>query len=185
MTDKYSLSGQKPEPTDRDRARFRARVDTETDPGGCHGWTGSIGNANDPRGKFQAQGIQDYAYRWAVVLTGRFLKEGEVVSHECNNSNCVREDHLVVTDQRANMQHMVLSDRHGSAKLTVDSAERILRQWAAPDRLPQTEIARSHGLSPSTISKLVNGRTWRSIRKKQRSASGKEAPSSGRLRRPG
>lgn len=61
MADKHTLSGLKPEPTDRDR--FRARADTETDPEGCHNWTGSFGDASDPRGKFRAQRIHDYAYR--------------------------------------------------------------------------------------------------------------------------
>ncbi len=89
-----------------------------------------------------------------------------MANHRCNNPKCVRVEHLEVTDHAGNMDHMSRCGRHGRAKLSVRDVQEIRRAWAAPDRPLQQEIARRHGVDRTTVSKLVTGQTWRSLRRR-------------------
>ena len=143
--------------SDRDRARFWAKVDRETTPAGCWPWTGKL-NA-EGRGRFTAGHVTDYAYRVAWQTVHGEIQPSAVVRHLCGNPACCRPDHLDASDQRQNNLDTVAHGRHRSAKLS-GARVRQLRERYSRDRPALTDLATEHGVSESAVSAALTGRTW-------------------------
>jgi len=73
--------------------------------GDCWNWTGGIRNKNAPdqRGQFYIRQKRRLAYQVAYELTYGDRK-GLYVCHKCNNSLCVRPDHLYLGTHLDNME---------------------------------------------------------------------------------
>lgn len=160
---KHTLTNRSPVLSQKQRARFESKIDVASSLHGCHLWKGKL-NA-EGRGRFSANGLTDYAYRWAVVFAGTMLRQGDVVDHLCNNPTCVRLSHLRVTDHEGNMKHMVETGNHGSAKLQPDEVREIRRRLRRPakDRPTQRELAQEFGVSRSMISRISTRKSWSTV----------------------
>ncbi len=145
--------------SDRDRARFWAKVDRETDPTGCWPWTGKL--TTEGRGRFTANKETTYAYRVAWQEVHGEFEGGAVVRHLCGNASCCRPDHLSADGgQRENNLDTVEHGRHRTAKLNREAVREIRRQAAAPDRPRLALLADEYGVSVSAVSAAVTGKTW-------------------------
>lgn len=105
-----------------------------------------------------------YLHRWLVELVeGVPLAKGEVVAHICDNTNCIRYDHLARATQSHNIRDAVAKGRHRYGKtryrLTYEVAQTI-RQRAA-DGEPSTVIAADFGIAPCHVANIIAGRKWK------------------------
>ena len=101
------------------------------------------------------------AHRVAWELTNGSIPEGSDVLHKCDTPSCVNPEHLMLGSQSKNMADMVsknrdaIGEKHGNAKLRLNSVIDILESANGP-----TELAKKHGISPSTVCDIRAGRSW-------------------------
>lgn len=166
--------------------RFWAKVDKQ--PDGCWLWTaGCIPSGYGIFGIEPKKLV--LAHRVSYELVYGLLAPGQNVCHDCDRlyppgdssyRKCVRPDHLFSGTQSENVSDMVTKRRqavggrtgarvhpeaiargehHGCAKLTGDAVREIRRRFAAGEMRPM-ELARTFGVSPSTMTVLLHGKTW-------------------------
>lgn len=75
----------------------------------CWLWSGCI--KPNGYGYVRVAGRQDYAHRLAFRLSGRVLKPGHEVAHECNVRPCCNPEHLVGGTRKQNMKSAALNGR--------------------------------------------------------------------------
>lgn len=107
-----------------------------------------------------------YAHRVSYAI--HFGDPGELfVLHSCDNPRCVRPDHLFLgthgdnmadasTKGRAGPKRFVFGERHHNSKPTDTEVENIRAAYPGES---QESIARRYGVSQSTISSIVRGKT--------------------------
>lgn len=136
--------------------------------GPCWLWTGArtgksggIGR-NGGYGNIKFQRRFQYAHRVAWILTNGEIPDGQWVLHRCDVRLCVRPAHLFLGNHADNMADMVSKYRgRGVArKLTDQDAIEIRRRYE--DGVSKYRLARDFGVTDTTISNLVQGRTYRS-----------------------
>lgn len=157
--------------------RFWAKVDKSGD---CWLWTGGIRTkGREPRGVFWLAGKRRSAARVAYALANNITDLGDLfVCHKCNNSLCVRPDHLYLGTHHDNMQdrksagnYRVPEERkqrysirfrgegnHGGGKLKDADIPIIRSRFAAGET--KTAISKSYGVSDTTICEIINGKAW-------------------------
>jgi hypothetical protein len=161
-------------------ARFWANVQI-TD--GCWLWKAS------KRGLYGAfcywsdhKKIQDRAHRFSYRLHWGEIPAGLFVLHRCDNPACVNPNHLFLGNPQTNVDDMMQKERHvpggthcgenghwkhGSdqwcSKLDADKVREIRRRRAAGQG-SNRELGLLFGVSPSTISQIVNLRAWRWVK---------------------
>jgi hypothetical protein len=143
-------------PPARDRILSRVAVDSYT---GCWEWTGAVGR--DGYGVFKDAGKQWRAHRAAYHFLCDPIPEGVQVLHRCDNTRCVRPEHLFLGDHRANMADAAAKgrrkgERNARAKLTDAQVAEI---YALRGQARQVDIARTYGVSQATVSHIQIGRT--------------------------
>lgn len=150
---------------------FWARVERSE---GCWTWTG---HRQKGYGRFQlgGRGVRFLAHRvaWALVNGDPGAMD---VLHRCDNPPCCNPAHLFLGDVAANNADKTAKgrqsrgrahgatfqgERHGSAILT-ERAVRSIRA-AVAGGLTQASQARLYGVSPMTISDVVNRKRWRHV----------------------
>jgi hypothetical protein len=90
-----------PEMTEKDKARFWAKVDTRgADGAWC--WEWEAARSEQGYGRFQFRYRLLYAHRVSVALSGVTVPDGMVVDHLCRNPACVNPSHLDVVPPRVN-----------------------------------------------------------------------------------
>lgn len=87
--------------------------------------------------------------------------EGKVVKHLCHNPPCVNPDHLVISTQSSNIKDSVHRGTHNTTKLTRRQVVAI--RHACRHGMMQTRAAEMFGVTKSTISDIVLGKTWRHL----------------------
>ncbi|MFF6903484.1 HNH endonuclease [Streptomyces hydrogenans] len=147
--------------------RFWAKVDRRS-PGECWPWTAAVNTCGygvmRPEGRRTGPTVK--AHRVSLMLTGVDI-EGMVIRHSCDNPPCVNPAHLSVGTKADNSADMVSRDRHargsrsGTSKLT-DAEIVEIRQRAAGGELHRV-LAANYGVSRSTITQIVNNKTWRHL----------------------
>lgn len=91
-------------------ARFWAKVDKS---GECWNWIGAMRSKKINRGMFIIAGKRCVAYHIAYKLTYGVQDFGGLfVCHKCNNSACVRPDHLYLGTHLDNMQDRKKAGRY-------------------------------------------------------------------------
>ena len=118
---------------------------------------------------FHLNGAPELAHRASYMLFVGPIPEGKLVLHECDNTKCVRPDHLFIGNQAENVQDMFAkgranrSPRIGSsnsmAALTEDDVIEIKRLLSTGLML-QREIAAKYRVSRATIGLIKTGKTW-------------------------
>jgi hypothetical protein len=121
------------------------------------------------------------AHRYAYTLVHGSIPDGSILLHQCDNRVCVNPSHLRLGSYSENQQDM--ADRTGSrilhaagesnpaAKLTWEQVDAIREEvaelleaevlYGVPKRGYLSRIARRYEVSTHTISKIINGRTWK------------------------
>lgn len=146
-----------------DDERFWRKVDKS---GECWVWTGAnngVGYGKVRRPALSAQSIYTHHYAW-------FLKYGkwpEYLCHRCNNRACCRPSHVYEGTPKSNQEDRIRDgngnqgSKHPLAKLT-ETKVRKAKQLIANGR-PPGKVAADLGVSPSAISSITHGRTWRHV----------------------
>lgn len=138
-------------------ARFWSRVAASTDFQ-CWPWTGQKNEKG--YGRFG----ETMAHRVAFELVHGPVPDGQIVRHRCDNPTCCNPGHLEPGSHKDNSAdalergRFAKGERHGNTKLTAEQVAYIRRN---PDGLKQIALARQFGVSPSTLSYIRSGRTWR------------------------
>lgn len=129
-------------------------------------WLWTAGKFRRGYGSFKFNGKTVKAHRFSYELHVGPIPPKLYVCHHCDNTSCVRPDHLFVGTQFDNMRDMAKKknylDRSGehnaNAKLTKDTISEI-RQEAKSDTT-QKRLAQKFGISRSQIGRIVRGQAW-------------------------
>jgi hypothetical protein len=146
--------------------KFRARVDSSGGPDACWPWTGSV--APNGYGQTWLQGKWRRAHRVAFFLAnGRWPEP--CCCHACDVKLCCNPAHLFEGTHQDNSDDKVSKGRQsrgfthtrgercGMATLT-DQQVRDIRANYALCRVSQSDLARSYGVRPSTVCRIVGGK---------------------------
>lgn len=146
--------------TPSDLKRFEAKVSRVES--GCWIWRG----ASNPKGYGQIwiEGRLQYAHRAIFAHRHGPIPKGADVCHRCDTPACVNPAHLFVGTRSDNMRDMSRKGRASMrlAKLTPDAVRWIRARAAAGERM--REIARSLGVSPHTVGRVLHGQTFTHVR---------------------
>ena len=133
---------------------------------GCWLWTESCMKSG--YGAFGIGRVTKYAHRIAYELYIGPIQTGFSVLHRCDVRSCVNPSHLFVGTHADNMVDMTRKGRsqrgekHAMAKLTNDSVREIPAMAASG--VTQTAIAKSLGVSRTTICQILGGKVWKHIK---------------------
>lgn len=130
----------------------------------CWLWRGPFNRAGYGKTRYKQAHITAHRLSW--LLFRGAIPDGQWVLHKCDNPKCVNPDHLFLGNAQANVDDMIdkgrkvvaTGERHGNAKLTKQMVQEIRTSTDT-----NAKLARALGLAPSCISKVRNGRAWRSI----------------------
>ena len=146
------------------KARFMKYVQVDVS-GGCWRFCGSraiTGYCN-----FFYNGSTHLAHRAALLVFDvvKQLDPTKQVAHSCGNRDCVNPSHLSEKTREENNgadKRLHGTDQSGErchfSKLTWD-AVRDIRKRSECEKL--IDIASRYGISPSTVSSIVRGKTWK------------------------
>jgi hypothetical protein len=148
-------------------ARFWSLVN-KTD--GCWEWTASRKDG-DWYGAFHIGGRRvERTHRVSWVLCHGPIPSGKSVLHTCDNSICVRPDHLYLGTQLDNVRDRVqrgrsnsaVGERQWAAKLTPAQVI-MIRALSSEMELTREYLSRMYGVTPSHIGKIRRGNMWRHL----------------------
>lgn len=128
-------------------------------------WLWLANRSAEGYGQFWLDGRGVFAHRVAWALTNGPIPAGLWVLHNCptgDNPACVNPSHLFLGTARINTVDMVRKGRCPVAKLTlalVDEMRSLYRSGAAS----QAELAVRYGVHGSQVSRIVNGKVWKSL----------------------
>lgn len=146
-----------------DAERFAGR--TTPGPNGCLLWTGPL---NDDGYGVLPHGRK--AHRAVYSMHHGTIPGGLEVRHSCDVRACVNPDHLHLGTHLENMGDMVArgrsracatqrsGERNSRAKLT-DAQVSEIRLLFARGALSQGQIGKTYGVSQTTVSEIVRGRS--------------------------
>lgn len=131
----------------------------------CWPWMGS--KLSNGRGQFHIRwegkkNIRRFAYAIAWELANGLAVPADcVVSHICDNPNCVNPNHLRAVSQAENLHDSLRKGRFNAWGLQKLNAEQVLdiRARSASGET-QKSIARVFGIARNTVSGIVNLKTW-------------------------
>lgn len=122
-------------------------------PADCWEWLGHI-NENGCACK-QFSGKKLVARRWMWMQLFGPIPDSIVITTTCNNGACVNPHHLFATDQTGATRNGI-----GSHLLPQDVIE-IRRAKKTKGRYTASHLAEKHGVSPTTIRDIWNGKSWK------------------------
>jgi DNA-binding Xre family transcriptional regulator len=147
------------------RERFLAKVCPEPN-GGCWLWRGQLNQSG--YGVLWLDGKSRIAHRVAWVFFRGEIPPGVLVCHTCDVPACVNPEHLFLgthTDNARDREEKgrnMLGEKIHSARLSAEQVSRI-KAMLAEGRMYMSELARAFGVTPSTISSIAKGVTWRHV----------------------
>lgn len=153
----------------RAETRFWPKVAKGNDSD-CWNWTAST--MGKGYGQFTFCGRRIKASRMSWMIHRGEIPPGLFVCHTCDNPLCVNPLHLFLGTNSDNLldaarkgrnpmqvnPSVLWGEKHGSAKLTDAEVLSIIRDC---DGIPARVIAGMHGVCPSTIVRLRNGKMRR------------------------
>ena len=124
--------------TDKDIARFWAKVRRVDDAGSCWEWTGSCFASGYGQFALSQPRRKAYAHRVAWGLAFGPIPNGLFVCHHCDNRRCLRPDHLFLGTQAHNVRDAIRKGRLNVSGLL-------------PGRSKQTHCKRGHPLTDGNV----------------------------------
>jgi hypothetical protein len=124
------------------------------------------------RGLITWKGQKMSTNRAAWLANGKPLKENEVVCHSCDNPPCVNLKHLFAGTQKENIEDCIRKGRkvisrgvlHNRSVLTEEQVKEIRTLYRPGVRgLGRLSLARRYGLAKTTVSQLLEGKTWKHL----------------------
>lgn len=153
--------------TEKQIARFWAKVKKSDVSDGCWTWEGATMNGY---GLFWVRPKPQRAHRVSFLLAnGHYPAPDLVCCHNCGNRMCVRPDHLRADTHLANMADKVA---HGTAPIGVNNPrsklteEQVLAIFRDPRKLLR-EIAADYGVKLQTVHHIRTGRRWGHLTSKE------------------
>lgn len=185
------------------KERFILRTDKSPGHGpngDCWLWMGKLKKSK--YGRIKRDGETVSVHRFAYELAHGPIPDGLSVLHHCDNTHCVREDHLFLGNQDRNMKDMAAKGRspRGAAHWTKRMPEKILRGEQRPqatmtesivrtirsmsvEGIARREISATLGISIRNVGKIVTGAGWAHVTAAPPSA-GESQAKPGRLESP-
>lgn len=127
---------------------------------GCWLWTG----AKDIKGYgiFFYKKKSQFAHRVSLLLHEKVkeLQQGLQVCHSCTNKNCVNPEHLREDTQLSNSEDK-RRDKTNCAGIRCHFAKLT---WEIVDEIrsnPKLDNCSKYNVSKSTITKILNGKSWK------------------------
>lgn len=142
---------------------FRAsHDDRET---GCRIWDGRL-NKENGYGRIGYMSKQWRAHRLMYTLMLGDIPKGMELMHSCDNPRCINPNHLTPGTHAQNIaeayakgrKFVPQGDRHPRFSFTEEQARRIVSS-----DISASEIAAEFGVSKSSIYRLRNGSTWKTL----------------------
>lgn len=131
----------------------------------CWIWVGHICvYKSGMRGRMTVAGKSVLVHRISYKLFVGPLLDSEDVLHKCDNSLCIRPDHLYIGDDvdnardRTERNRSAMGERNGNAKLTADDVVEIRRSVDG-----NRELARRFHVTHKTIAQICNNETWKNV----------------------
>lgn len=140
---------------------------------GCWNWTGSH-NGQGYGTVFSDSHRKTYVHRLAYELWLGKIPSGMCVCHHCDNSRCVRPDHLFLGTAKDNMAdcakkgRSAFGEKNGHAILTSDHVLQIKRIYSEGG-ITQQALGLQFGVSREVIGNVVRGRNWLRVGPRMRS----------------
>lgn len=142
--------------------RFWAKVN-KTDT--CWWWTGAIrdSRAQDAQyGQIKIRGKRTTTHRFSYQLHFGEIPDGLSVCHHCDNTLCVRPDHLFLGTAADNHADRARKMRNGLYKLNPLQVAEIRERYTPFDSINGTRaLAREFGVTHSVICAIVHERKWK------------------------
>jgi hypothetical protein len=121
---------------------------------GCWHWTGPVQDGKRPNVGFR-KGMK-IAARVAYELTHGEIPAGLNVCHHCDDGLCVRPDHLFLGTQADNIADMMAKGRGRARQRALSpETERAVRDGYEGRPGELSALARKHGVSPQTITRVL------------------------------
>jgi len=136
---------------------------------GCWVWDGSTSNygkypkislAQKERKMFDGNNASIGAHKLSHILFNGAIKKDNQVRHKCGCSTCINPAHLEQGTAKQNSFDKWRDGTMTSAKLT-ESVVRTIKHLSITTT--QANIAEMCGVSPSTISAIINNKTWKHV----------------------
>jgi len=153
----HACFGPKPKPLSE---RFWAKVEKQEGEDACWVWKGHT-NGKYGYGMLYDRDVKDkmLAHRIAWKLEHGEYPEG-ILRHTCDNSSCVRTDHLRESSHRDNLidmsQKLRAGNQFGGQKLTFEQVEEIKFKYRN-DKISQEKLGRMFGVHQTVISRVLRG----------------------------
>ena len=146
--------------TEEQKKRFWEKVDkTES----CWLWTGATGHYGHGGVGINSKTHKTHRISW--LLAGNTIPEGHVIRHKCRSKNCLNPEHLETGTRAENSADMLRDgtstqgEKHPCVKLTTEQVLEI-RERATEN---QCRLAEEYRVTQSTISQIIQRRTWKHI----------------------
>lgn len=144
----------------RKKTPIRNRIESKIEKkDGCWNWTGLLNRTG--YGIIGMSGRAKLAHRISFEAYAGRIPELMCVLHKCDNRRCVNPDHLFIgtrkdnADDRGDKGRSAKGESNGQSKLSEMEVLQIIG-----DHRSQADIARSYGVSGSTISRIKSRKSW-------------------------
>lgn len=160
--------------TERDLDRFEKYVPMSHDKNGCCRWTGPVQTFGRPQvridGVLYVATRVIYSLHHDIDVPDRY-EDGRrcVIAHRCHVIDCMRIEHLEMTDQKGNMKmsyddgKIPVGQRRWNSKLTVHAVKECRRMYYSGKKTV-AELAKLYGVKRQTMGPAILGRTWKSVK---------------------
>lgn len=149
--------------------------------GDCLQWTGvATTHPTHPYGIVVRGGRKVRAHRLVWELANGQIPAGMLVCHSCDNTLCVRLEHLFLGTNRDNTQDMLTKQRHGTERVHGERhhkavlTEPLVREIRAARAAGESygSLADRFGVSKGLTWQICAGRIWKHVQQEGAAAHG-------------